>query len=105
MKRFASLLLCSGLLALAADKQTFSGTVTDTMCGAEHSSMHMGSDEKCATECAKMGAEFALYDGHNTYELTDQVKAAKFAAKRVVVTGTLDQAAKVIKVETIAAAK
>lgn len=98
------MLLCAGLLA-AAGKETFKGTITDTMCGGDHAGMHMGSDEKCTTECVKMGAKYALWDGHAAYELSDQGKAAKFAAKRVTVTGTLDAKTKTIKVDSIAAAK
>jgi len=104
MKRIGMLLACA-LVALAAGKETFTGTVTDTMCGADHQGMHMGTDEKCVTECVKMGAKYALWDGHAVYELSDQGKAAKFAAKRVTITGTMDAKTKSIKVVSISAAK
>jgi hypothetical protein len=104
MKPIAMLLVCAGLLA-AAGKETFTGTVTDTMCGGDHKAMNMGSDEKCVTECAKMGAKYALWDGHAAYELSDQAKAGRFAAKKVTVTGTMDAKTRIIKVDSITAAK
>ena len=100
MKKTIATLLISAASMWAA---SFTGTVTDSMCGADHKSMNMGSDEKCVTECAKMGAKYALYDGKNTYTLSDQKAAAKFAAKKVTVTGTLNGTT--IQVTSIAAAK
>jgi hypothetical protein len=96
--------LISGALACAA---TFTGTITDDMCGTEnHAGMKMGTDEKCVTECVKgMNAKYALNDGANVYVLSDQKTPAKFAAKKVKVTGTLDEKTKILKVEKIEAAK
>ena len=102
MKKTIAAILISAASVWAA---SFSGTVTDTMCGADHKSMNMGSDEKCVTECAKMGAKYALYDGKETYTLSDQKSAARFAAKKVTVNGTLDAKTKTIQVSSIAAAK
>lgn len=56
-------------------------------------------------ECVRGGAKYALWDGKQTYVLSDQAGAAKFAAKRVTVKGTLDAKAKTIQVSSIAAAK
>ena len=43
---------------------TFTGTITDDMCGKDHATMKMGSDAKCVAECVKtMHAKYALYDG------------------------------------------
>jgi len=95
----------AGLLCGAS--QTFTGTITDDMCEkADHKDMKMGPDEKCVTECIKsMGGKYMLYDGSKTYALSDQKAPAKFAAKKVTVTGTLDAKSNTIKVESIAAAK
>jgi hypothetical protein len=51
------------------------------------------------------GAKYALWDGKETYVLSDQKGAAKFAAKKVTVKGTLDASGKTIQVSSIAAAK
>lgn len=99
------------LIALAASTlfgAQFKGVVTDTMCGNDHKSMNMGPDEKCVRECVKMDPakwKYALYDGKEVYVLSDQKAADKFAAKKVTVTGTLDEKTKTIQVKSIAAAK
>jgi hypothetical protein len=105
MKKTIATILAAAALMWAAGSQTFTGTVTDSMCGADHKSMNMGTDEKCVTECVKMGAKYTLFDGQNAYTLSDQKSAANFAAKKVMVTGTLDEKTKTIQVSSIAAAK
>jgi hypothetical protein len=101
-------LLALGALTAAADKQTFTGTITDDMCPkADHSQMQMGpTDAACAMACASVhAASYLLYDGKNAYMLSDQRQAEKFAAKKVKVTGTLDTKTKTIQVDSISAAK
>ena len=85
-------------LALA---ETFTGVVTDTMCGAKHSMMKDQPDDKCVKMCVKGSSDYALYDGQNTFKFSDQSKAAKFAAQRVKVEGTLDPKTKSIKITSI----
>ena len=104
MKKTMATIFAAASLMWAAG-QTFTGTVTDSMCGGDHKAMNMGTDDKCVTECVKMGAKYALFDGKDTYTLSDQKSAAKFAAKKVTVTGTLDAKAKTIQVSSITAAK
>jgi len=107
MRTTMAIWLASAVLLWAADKQTFSGTITDNMCDkANHKDMKMDSDAKCVTECVKgMGAKYVLYDGKDAYMLSDQKTPEKFAAKKVTVTGTLDEKTKTITVASIAAAK
>ena len=104
MKKTIATIFASAALMLAAD-QTFTGTITDSMCGGNHKSMNMGTDEKCVLECVRAGAKYALWDGKATYVLSDQTGAAKFAARKVTVAGTLDATAKTIHVSSIMAAK
>jgi hypothetical protein len=104
MKKIIVTIFASAALMLAAD-QTFTGTVTDDMCGGNHKAMNAGTDEKCVTDCVRSGAKYALWDGKATYVLSDQAGAAKFAAKKVTVKGALDAKAKTIQVSSIAAAK
>lgn len=82
-------------LALAA---TFTGTITDTMCGAKHTMMKDQPDDKCIRMCVKGSSEYALFDGQNVFRLTNQTKSAKFAAQKVKVIGTLDEKTKTIKI-------
>jgi ribonuclease HII len=105
MKKTIALSIASAALMWAADQQTFTGTITDSMCdNADHKAMKMGNDPKCVVECVKgMGGKYVLYDGKTTYALSDQKTPAKFAAKKVTVTGTLDEKSKTIAVASIAA--
>jgi hypothetical protein len=107
MRKQIPLVISAIALACAAQAaQKFTGTITDNMCGNGHASMNMGSDEKCVTECVKtMNAKYALYDGKEAYVLSDQKAPAKFAGKKVTVTGTLDANSKTIKVDSLEAAK
>jgi hypothetical protein len=93
------------LVAAAFGAETFTGTVTDTMCGKDHAAMKVSPDSRCVVECVKAGAKYALYDGKKVYVLSDQVAPAKFAAQKVKVTGTLDAKTSTIKVQSIQAAK
>ena len=102
----ACLFALNTLTACAADqKQTFTGTITDTMCGKDHKPMKVTPEDKCVRDCVKFGAKYALNDGKNVYLLSDQQRPEKFAAQKVTVTGVLDAKAKTIKVESIQAAK
>jgi hypothetical protein len=104
MKRTIVTMFASAALMLAAD-QTFTGIVTDDMCGESHKAMNMSPDEKCVIECVRGGAKYALWDGKQTYVLSDQKGAAKFPAGKGIVKGTLDAKAKTIQVSSIMAAK
>jgi type 1 fimbria pilin len=103
------LALLAGLgLSAAQSKQTFTGTVTDDMCPrADHSQMRMGpTDAECSAACIREhGAVYVLFDGDSAYTLSDQKTAAKFAAQKVKVTGTLDTKTHTIHVDSITAAK
>jgi hypothetical protein len=87
------------LLALGL-AETFTGVVTDTMCGAKHTMMK-GPDDKCVRMCVKGSSDYALFDGENVFKLSDAGKSAKFAARRVKIEGTMDAKTKTIKVSSI----
>ena len=101
-KPFLILTLASGLFA-ANEPATFTGVITDTLCGRSHGMMKAKSDEDCIKMCVKGSGEFALYNGKNILKLSDQKLPAKFAAQRVKVTGTYDEKAQRIKVTSIEA--
>lgn len=95
-------------LSAAQAKRTFTGTITDDMCArADHSQMRMGpTDAECAAACIQEhGAVYILFDGNSAYDLSDQKAAAKFAAQKVKVVGTLDAKGKLIHVESISSTK
>jgi hypothetical protein len=95
----------AGLLTAAGSPQTFTGVVTDTMCGAKHGMMKGQPDDECARMCVKGSRDYALYDGKTVWKLSDQKTPAKFAAKKVEVTGVANEQNKTIKVTSIAAAQ
>ena len=105
---FVGVLAVASLSTAQTKPQTFVGTITDNMCPmASHTQMQMGpTDADCVKACvAAHGAAYVLYDGKQTYELSDQKTPEKFAAQRVRVTGTLDAKTNTIAVQSIAAAK
>jgi hypothetical protein len=102
-KQIAVLMAAAALTFGAAGKQTFTGIVTDSMCAGDHKAMNMGPDAQCVVACVKAGAKYALWDGKNSYVLSDQQAPARFAAKKVTVVGTRE--GKTIRVESIGAAK
>lgn len=97
-------LLFAALAAPAADKvQTFTGVITDTMCGAKHT-MGITPDDKCVRECVKMDPKkwkYALLVGDGMYVLSDQQTPERFAAQKVKVTGTLYEKTKILKADKI----
>ncbi len=85
------LLMIAGLAvtpAFAAGK-TFTGTVSDSMCGAKH----MGAAAECTRGCVSKGSKYALVVGDKVYTLETTDKAAlatldKQAGAKATVTGT-----------------
>jgi len=93
--RFAATTLLAASLtlssALAANKpQTFSGKVTDAMCGAHH--MMAGEASECVRLCVQKGSKYALIVGDKVYALDTSDKATlasldKLADRQAKVTG------------------
>ncbi len=104
MKTLFAAVLGTALLWSAADRQqSFTGVITDTMCGADHKSMNVAPDSKCVVECVKHGSKYALLVGSNVYVLSDQQTPEKFAAQKVKVTGALDERTKILRADKIEA--
>jgi hypothetical protein len=99
MKRFCLAIAFGAVL----NAETFTGVITDTMCGAKHTMLKNQPDDQCIKACLKGSSEFALYDGKAVLKLSDQKTPAKFLAQRVKVTGTYDEKTKTIKVGSITA--
>ena len=105
---FGAMLVCGAMAVNAADPaKTYTGVVTDTMCGAKHT-MGITPDDQCVRECVKMDPKkwkYALLVGAEVYTLSDQQTPEKFAAQKVKVTGTLYEKTKILKVDKIEAAR
>jgi hypothetical protein len=102
-------MLTAASLSAQGPARTFTGVVTDTMCGADHSHMGVSPDSKCVKECVKGGGgkwRYALLvDGKKIYVLSDQQTPEKFAAQKVSVTGVLYKKTGILKVDSMAAAR
>ena len=89
-----NLVVISGLAVssgFAAKAKTFSGKVSDAMCGAKH--MESNDEAGCTRVCVGKGAKYALVSGDKVYTLDTSDKAAlaildKQAGAKVTVTGT-----------------
>jgi len=104
MKKIMLALLAASVLAAGAGQsQTFTGVITDTMCGMDHTMMDVKPDSKCVRDCVKTGSsyKYALHDGQKMYVLSDQKLPEQFAAQKVKVTGVLYEKTGIIKVEKI----
>jgi hypothetical protein len=97
--------LLFALVGSIASAQTFTGVITDTMCGAKHGMMKNQPDDQCVKMCTAGSGEYALFDGKEVVKLSDQKTPARFAAQRVRVTGTYDKKSKTIKVASMEEAK
>jgi hypothetical protein len=101
-------LAAAGLLAAPPGKQIFTGIVSDSMCpDGDHAHMRMGpTDGECTKACIdEHGAQYVLWDGKESYTLSDQKTPEKFAGMKVTVIGTLSAKTKTIQVESISPAK
>ncbi|MGH8245386.1 MAG: DUF5818 domain-containing protein [Gammaproteobacteria bacterium] len=103
----AVLALVLSIATLEAQRKRgyFVGTITDTMCGADHKMMGNTPPTECTKACVKSGSKYALAEGKNVYELSDQKTPEKFAGQKVKVTGTLNAKTKTIEVKKIEAAR
>ena len=96
--------LALAVSAFAAQPQTFTGVITDTMCGKTHGMTAGQPDDKCIAMCVKgSSSQYALFDGKQIWKLSDQKRPAKLAAQRVKVTGTLNEKTNTIKVDSMEA--
>ncbi len=101
-----SLLMIAGLAisSFAASAKTYTGTVSDAMCGAKH----MGDAASCTRTCVSKGSKYALVVGDKVYAIDTSDKAAldtldKQAGAKVTVTGTEND--NTIAVSSVKAAK
>jgi hypothetical protein len=107
MKHVILGILAATPLFAAQARQTFTGVITDEICGESHASMRMGpTDAECTVACVNAhGARYALVDGKNVYILSDEKTPERFAGQKVRVVGTLDAKTKTIQVESMSQAK
>lgn len=96
-------LLITALDASSQSAQTFTGTVTDMMCGAKHMMPNMSAAE-CTRECVKQGSDYGLVSSGKVYTLKgDKKQIDKYAGQHVKVKGQVSGTT--ISVSTISPAK
>ncbi|HST80095.1 MAG TPA: hypothetical protein VLN58_16535 [Verrucomicrobiae bacterium] len=79
--------MATGLSAFAGE-QTFTGVVSDSMCGKQHM-MKGKSAAECTRECVKSGSDYALVVGDKVYTLKgDKSAIDKYAGEKATVKGT-----------------
>jgi hypothetical protein len=103
MQKIVSLIFVGALIASGASQQTFTGIITDSMCGNDHAMMKVSPDSKCVLECVKHGSKYALFDGKTAYVLSDQKAPEQFAGKKVKITGALFEKTQILKIDSIKA--
>jgi hypothetical protein len=88
-------ILFSAAVALAAE-QTWSGKISDSMCGRSHKSAieHSGkklSDHDCVIACVKAGGKYVFVSGDKIYNIANQDFAGleEHAAHNVKLTGEM----------------
>ncbi len=90
----------------ATKSQSFTGKVSDAMCGSKH--MMQGDDAACLRACVAKGSKYALIVGDKVYTLDTNDSALlgqldKLAAQEATVTGKAD--GDTIAVSSVTAAK
>src|ERR1700680_782622 len=94
---FAGIMVGAAGLALGAD-QTWTGQISDSMCGGSHAKMmEMHKDAKmterdCTLACVKGGGKFVFVSGGGVYNVANQNLAAltEHAGETVSLTGNVD---------------
>src|SRR5438270_5290790 len=84
---FFGLLMICNVCAFTQSSQTLTGTVSDSMCGAQHMMKDAGA-AKCTRECVKQGSDYALVSGGKVYTLKgNSAELDKYAGQNVIVAG------------------
>ena len=92
--------------SFAAKAQSFTGIISDAMCGKKH--MMEGDPAACLRACVQKGSKYALVVGDKVYTLDTQDKATlatldKLANQKATVKGHAD--GDEIEVSSVSAAK
>jgi hypothetical protein len=103
MKLTVFALVLAATTAFASSKsQTYTGTVTDAMCGKSH--MAGQTAAACTAACVKEGSAYALVVGDKVYKLTGKTDGIdKLAGEKATVTGTAS--GDTLNVQSVAAAQ
>jgi hypothetical protein len=86
---FLAATLALGAMGIMGADQSWTGTISDSMCGPSHGSTPA---KACTTGCVKKGAKYVVVVGDKVYSIANQDAPglAKYAGDSVTVTGTID---------------
>lgn len=108
MKKLFSFAVCMVFYAgVGFAAQTWTGKISDSMCGATHKAMEHGgkklSDRDCVQACVKDGAKYVFVSQGKVYEVTNQDFAglAQHAGHTVKLTGDMSSDKKSVTVSSI----
>ena len=99
--------LMAGTLTLSAAEKTWTGSISDSMCGASHKGMDHGAkkmtDRECVQMCVKGGSRYVFAIGSKVYGVENQSFAGleEHAGHTVKLTGEMSADGKMIKVSKI----
>ena len=88
--------LALGTLGLMGADESWTGTISDSMCGASHPTTEHGENrmtpKRCTIACVKKGAKYVIVVGDKVYSIANQdaPDLAKYAGDNVKVTGKID---------------
>ncbi len=85
---FVVLAFSAAVVMVAAQGQSWTGVVSDSMCGAKHASASDNATA-CVQKCVSAGAKYELVVGGKVYQIAPQDKFKDFAGKSVKVTGAV----------------
>jgi hypothetical protein len=98
--------LTAASLSVMAASQSWTGQISDEMCGADHSGMNQNgkvSAHDCTLACVKGGSKFAFVSGGKVYAIQNQdlPDLTKHAGHNVKITGDLGSDGKTITVSKV----
>lgn len=91
MKKLSLIISLGSLFTAAAFAETWSGTVSDSMCGAKHEAAS-ASDTACVKKCVKGGASAVFLSDGKVYQISakSQSKVMPLLGQKVTLTGKMD---------------
>jgi hypothetical protein len=102
MKSAVLLVLLTGIAFASSKPQSYTGVISDAMCGKSH--LAGQSAAACTAACVKEGSAYALVVGDKVYKLEGKTDGLdKLAGDKATITGTAS--GDTITVESVAAAK
>ena len=91
MRKLSLIISLGSLFGASAFAETWSGTVSDSMCGAKHEAASE-SDAACVKKCVKGGASAVFLSDGKVYQISakSQAKVLPLLGQKVTLMGKMD---------------